>query len=177
MARHRHHERLEPTDGTLAAAAAPSLGLDAPPASEAERSASDAARGDDLPPEPAPLIEPVRARQGEQGRPYCDKHNCLQRATATRGDVTHYACPVPDCTSRAKRVRPSLKVPAEPMPCPDIRCRGHEHFLEVDPRRSNLVQLHMHCPACGFGLKVPRPQFEDQFRRQRERAAEDLSAR
>lgn len=130
--------------------------------------------GDDLPP-----LAPSVARQGDDGRPYCAKHNVLMRAYATKDKTTHYACPVKTCNERQKRVRKEFAVPTEPQICPDVRCHGQKRALEVDPKLSKLSQLHMVCPKCGFSSKVPRPQFKPILSRQRANAVanEDLAAR
>jgi hypothetical protein len=102
------------------------------------------------------------------------------KASCSTGAVTHYACPVAGCDTRAKKVRPQVKVPSQPQMCPMRSC--DEVALEVDSRLSNLVQLHMVCPRCHFALKVPKPQFNaaaaaEVAARQRRREAEDLAAR
>lgn len=123
---------------------------------------------------------PTRARQGDDGRPFCPTHNCLQIASGSKGKHTHYRCPVPGCATREKRARPQVKVPAEPQACPQRTCREPDGtplaFLEVDPKLSSMAQLHMHCPRCGFHLKVPRPIFAEALAQQR-RPREDLAAR
>ena len=82
--------------------------------------------GDDGPPASdlrPPTSEP-RGQQGDELRPYCARHNVLMTSYATRGPNTHYRCPVDGCEERAKRVRPALKVPAEPMLCRQRHCPG-----------------------------------------------------
>lgn len=133
--------------------------------------------GDEAPPPPA---APAVARQGDETRPFCGKHNCLMRATSTKASVTHYGCPVPGCSSKEKRARKTQHIPAEPKACPDVRCEKKASFLEVVPERSTPALLCMACPECGFSLKEPRPQFRDLLRRQRPEYTEDyggLSAR
>lgn len=128
------------------------------------------ARGEDP---PATAV----ARQGDDARPYCGKHNCLMRATSSKARTTHYGCPVPGCGATEKRARKTQHVPAEPKACPDVRCEKKKSFLEVDPAKSSPAFLHMNCPECGFALKEPRPQFRDILRRQQQEFTEDLSAR
>ena len=101
------------------------------------------------------------ARQGDEGRPFCGKHNCLMKAVRSGKDSTNYSCPVPFCDQKEKRARSSVSFPREPSRCPDIRCRGKtvESYLEVDLRRSSTAHLCMVCPACGYDIKVPRPTF------------------
>lgn len=115
--------------------------------------------------------------RAENGRPYCSRHNVLMRATGTKGDVTHYACPVPGCDCKAKSARPKDPIPKEPLTCPQVSCREPAKYLEVDVDRSTLGQLAMVCPGCGFTTRVPRPQIAFVNQRMRESAAEDLSAR
>jgi hypothetical protein len=147
---------------------------------------SEAAHGDAGPAgEPVkPLAELPRGQQGDDSRPICSKHNCLMRAYSSKDLATHYLCPVEGCKATAKRARPTVKVPAEPQYCPQRGCRGQGTgppvALEVNVRLSNVAQLHMQCPQCGFSLKAPRPQFDvaaDKERRRRQLQAEDLAAR
>jgi hypothetical protein len=130
---------------------------------------------------PAAPAEVPRGQQGDEGRPYCPKHNCLMKATATRETVTHYACPVPACNEREKKVRPQLKVPAAPQACPQRICAAgpgqEQSYLQVDLRLSSLSQLHMACPRCGFHVNVPRPHFDAAAAQRARRQAEDLAAR
>lgn len=127
---------------------------------------------------PLSAFRPPLSRQGDESRPICTTHNCLMKAASTQGGVTYYACPVPKCGEKEKRLRKELHVPAEPQRCPDVRCEGKESFLQVDPARSSLAFLCMACPACDFHLKQPRPQFAPVLKRRREQAVvEDLSAR
>lgn len=121
--------------------------------------------------DPAPMY-----RQGDDSRPFCSKHNCLMKATSSAADLTRYACPVPLCDQKEKKVRAAVKIPREPSPCPDIRCRGKKSFLEVDLPRSTTAHLSMVCPSCAFEIKVPRPMY-NSGQRVYERDAEDLSAR
>lgn len=130
---------------------------------------------------PGPPSGP-RARQVDETQPYCPRHNVLLRATGSRAKHTNYACPVRGCDTKEKRVRPTLKVPIEPQMCPQRACKDEAGIarsaLEVLPRLSNLAQLHMECPRCGFHLKVPRPQFDAAAAgRERRREAVDLSER
>jgi len=147
----------------------PSLGLD-------DGQAAAEAHGDQEP----PLVLPARARgqQGDAGRPYCPRHNVLMVAYATKPEKTHYKCPVEACDETAKRVRPTLRVPAAPQLCPQRHCRrdGQAMALETVGTLSTVAQLHMQCPRCGFALKVPRPQFEPALERRRA-AVEDLAER
>lgn len=135
--------------------------------------------GETAPPPPAAEPAPV-ARQGDESRPFCSKHNCLMRATSTKSSITHYGCPVPSCSSKEKRARKAQHIPAEPKACPDVRCQDKKSFLEVDLSRSTPALLCMVCPECDFSMKEPRPQFRDILRRQRPDFTEDyggLSAR
>lgn len=125
---------------------------------------------------------PAPARQGDEGRPYCPVHQCLMRANGTREQVTTYTCPVPTCTCSEKRARPSVRIHREPTKCPNRICASPQQYLEFDPRRSNVAQLHMECPKCKFSLKQPRPQFAPQLeqekrRRERDAQREDLADR
>jgi hypothetical protein len=97
----------------------------------------------------------------------------------SKPDKTHYKCPVEGCEETAKRVRPTLRVPAAPQFCPQRHCRrgGQAVALEAVGRLSTVAQLHMQCPRCGFELKVPRPQFEPALDRRRQAAIEDLGDR
>lgn len=133
-----------------------------------------------------PLV--VRARQGDDGRPFCPTHNCLQVATGSKEQHTHYACPVPGCATKEKRARPQVKVPAEPSPCPQRTCRDEKGkplaYLEVEPRLSGVSHLHMRCPKCGFHVNAPRPHFAaaaptpaDARARYERGRKEDLAAR
>jgi hypothetical protein len=130
-------------------------------------------------PRDQPAVASPRARQGDDTKPYCPRHNVLLRATGSRELHTNYACPVQGCQTREKRIRPSLKVPSEPQMCPQRTCRDADGVaLEVDERLSNLAHLHMSCPQCGFHLKMPRPQFDAAAAaRERRRETQDLSER
>jgi hypothetical protein len=166
-----NNERLEQGQDLANAGGPPTLGLD-----DGLEPAEPNQAGGVLEPPPAPVI---------QGKPYCEKHNVLMVSYATRGAVTHYRCPVAGCSSKGKAARPSQKVPSKPQLCPQKTCRDREGkpavALEVVPRLSNLAQLHMACPQCGFHVKAPRPQFDEaaqqRLRRQKLSAAEDLSSR
>jgi hypothetical protein len=129
-------------------------------------------------------------RQGDDGRPYCPTHNCLCKATSSHKTATYYACPVPGCTTRAKRARPQIKMPAEPLACQSRSCQqgsgdgdaANKRFLEVNDKLSTVANLHMECGGCGFHVKVPRPQFAPDLERRRQRdlaaaAAEDFGER
>jgi hypothetical protein len=104
------------------------------------------------------------------------------RAYKTKPDATHYKCPVDGCTEREKRARPTLRIPVEPLMCPQKTCLDGEGrklvALEVDATvvEANAAQLHMICPACGFHVNVPRPQFNATLARTR-RPEENLAAR
>jgi hypothetical protein len=142
-----------------------------------DRELSEEAHGDNAPP-----LVPSRARQGDDGRPFCPLHNCLQVATGSKEQHTHYACPVPGCATKEKRARPQVKVPAEPQACPQRTCRDEKGkplaYLEVDPRLSGVSHLHMVCPRCKFHVNAPRPLFNpDLYRQQRERTVESLATR
>lgn len=157
----------QPATGQL-----PTLGL-------SDEQVSEEAHGDDEPPlanVPPATAPAVRGQQGDEGRPYCPRHNVLMRAIGSHPDHTRYKCPVPGCDEKAKRVRPTLKVPHQPQMCPQRSC--DEVAMVVTPALSNVAQFHMECPQCGFSLKVPRPTFAPQLDRQRRiAAAEDLAAR
>ena len=162
--------------GARSQSLAPTLGLgDEQLSEDAHGDDADASDETPLPPQPA-----VRARQGDDGRPFCPTHNCLQVATGSKDQHTHYACPVPGCSTKEKRARPQVKVPAEPQRCPQRTCRDADGkplaFLEVEPKLSSMAQLHMACPKCGFHMKVPRPIFAEALAQQR-RPREDLAAR
>lgn len=118
------------------------------------------------------------ARQGDQGRPYCSRHNCLMQAVGSSPKETRYACPVELCDQKEKRARGTVQIPREPRPCPDVRCQGKamQSFLEVDLRRSSMAHLCMVCPKCGYDIKVPRPSF-NSGQRTYERDEGDLAAR
>lgn len=159
-------EELSPS---LRPSVAPSLDLD-------DAALSEHAHGDDGPPLAA--APAARGNQGDEGRPYCERHNVLMVASGSRPAVTLYRCPVEGCDARAKRVRPQFKIPAQPQMCPQRICADAPAALEVVARLSTLAQLHMACPRCGFSLKVPRPQFGPQLASQRRRAlVEDLGER
>lgn len=139
---------------------------------------------DDLPPETPPKSgsdleeaarEQARGRQGDDSRPYCPRHNCHLKSDGATKVATKYRCPVPGCETREKRARPQVKIPAEPMTCPNRSCAtgGEKQFLEANPDKTTGANLHMECPACGFHVKVPRPQFTPQLARQRAAAAAD----
>jgi len=175
-------ETKDPSDETTAGAGtlagetppspAPSLGLD-------DEQLSEDVHDDDKGDEPVPPPQPVRARQGDDGRPFCPTHNCLQVASGSKGKHTHYRCPVPGCTTREKRARPQVKVPAEPLACPQRTCRDEKQeplaYLAVDAKLSTIAQLHMTCPKCGFHVKVPRAIFAASH--QASGRNEDLAAR
>jgi hypothetical protein len=99
------------------------------------------------------------------------------RAYKSDKAATHYACPVPDCDEKSKRARPAVKVPAEPMRCQNRSCAGTPNFLEVNEKLTNLANLHMQCPNCGQGVKVPRPSFAPRMAGTREQQVEDFGER
>lgn len=140
-----------------------------PPDEPRDEAHSDGDGGHQLP------TMPVRARQGDDGRPFCPTHNCLQIASGSKDNHTHYRCPVPGCSTREKRARPQVKVPSEPQRCPQLVCRNKLSFLEVDVKFSKVSHLRMCCPACGFAMDVPRPQFDPTIHMPR--PTEDLAAR
>lgn len=119
-----------------------------------------------LPSPQPPAPSPAPARQGDQGRPFCGKHNCLMKAVRSAKDVTSYSCPVQLCDQKEKRARGSVQIPREPSRCPDVRCQSKtvESYLEVDLRRSSTAHLCMVCPKCGYDIKVPRPTFNSGVR-------------
>lgn len=132
-----------------AAAPAPAIGLDDSPAVD-------------------------RVRQGDQGRPYCEKHLCLMKATSSPGGVTYYKCPAPNCTCSQKQARPIARIPAEPRHCPQRICAGNDaSYLEVDPEHSNGLTLLLKCPTCGHTQPEPRPTAHALLERQRQQAAEE----
>ena len=172
VAREQTDVAREQTDEAPAGGAPAGLGLD-------DAELSERAHGDDAPalnPEPRTL-NPARGRQGDEGRPFCERHNVLMVTYTSKPDVTHYRCPVEGCDARAKRIRPTIKIPATPLFCQQRTCKERGVALEVDPKFSTGAQLHMRCPNCEFGLKVPRPQFATQLARQRREAVDDLAER
>lgn len=116
---------------------------------------------------------PAPARRGDEGRPYCHKHQCLMQSTATRGNVTHYACPVPTCRETEKLVKPSVSMAREPMQCPCQSCRKPQQYLEFDASLSTPAIAHMICPQCKFALKTPRGQVADLMQLKRLRPARE----
>src|SRR6185436_20512892 len=82
----------------------PAMDLDADVSGETKHQFAN----DDLQPAAAP------ARQGDAGRPFCGKHNCLMKATGSSKTETRYACPVPLCDAKEKRARSSVNIPREP---------------------------------------------------------------
>lgn len=156
--------------------ASPALSLD-PDYSQPTVSPETAPPPDVVQASPA-LAAALSSRQGDQGRPFCGKHNCLMRAVGSSPKETRYACPVPFCEQKEKRARGTTQIPREPHRCPDIRCQGKtvESYLEVDVRRSSTAHLCMVCPKCGYDIKVPRPTF-NSGQRTYERDEGDLAAR
>jgi hypothetical protein len=138
---------------------------------------------DDAPIQPQGEEAADRGRQGDQGRPYCERHLCLMTAASSRQGMTVYACPVPSCTCTEKKARPVAAIPAAPRRCPQRICAGNEaSYLEVDPARSQGLNLLMKCPVCGHTQHEPRPTAKALMERQikqakEEEPAEDLSAR
>jgi len=130
-------------------------------------------------PTSAPVVGPPipETARTETGRPYCGKHNVLMQITGTKGDVRHYACPVPGCDAKAKQARPKDPIPKDPAVCPQVSCRDPKQYLEVDAARSSSGQLAMVCPGCGFTSRVPRPQIAFVNQAIQREAAEDLGAR
>src|SRR5262245_46897513 len=104
-------------------------------------------------------------------------------AYSSKPDTTHYKCLVEGCGETGKRARPQIKVPASPTKCPQRPCKLNDVALVVDPRLSNMVQLHMVSASFGFNVKQPRPEFgaaaieQQQRQRQRADAGEELAAR
>lgn len=161
----------ESGDREQEAAAAPAMSLD-PDYSQ------ETVSEETLPSPQSPAPSPAPARQGDQGRPFCGKHNCLMKAVRSGKEATNYSCPVPLCDQKEKRARGSVQIPREPNRCPDIRCQGKtvESYLEVNLRRSTTAHLCMVCPKCGYDIKVPRPSFNSGVRTY-EREEGDLAAR
>lgn len=121
--------------------------------------------------------KPVPARQGDDGRPYCPIHQCQMRASGSKPDVTHYACPVPSCTCNAKRARPTVHIARDPLLCPNRTCQSPQQYLEINLAKSG-ANAHMECPACHFSLKAPRPQFAQVLQHQHRRPPrEDVTDR
>jgi hypothetical protein len=142
----------------------------APPVGELRPAADDVAAAS------KPSAEPQRGQQGDDGRPYCPLHNVLMVAYSSKETTTHYKCPVAGCETTAKKARPTIHIPSQPIACPRQTCNSAP--LEVDPKGSNLVQLQMTCPKCGFQVGVPRPQFDAKAYRRRQLAEDgDLAAR
>lgn len=116
----------------------------------------------------SPTVKPFDVdqpnRQGDNTRPACPVHNCLMTANGTTPEVTRYRCPVDDCDQREVRVRPNVRVPAKPTPCPSAShsANGKEVFLIVSTAHKEAAHLTMVCPDpdCGFSIKVPRPAFQ-----------------
>lgn len=115
------------------------------------------------------LAEDVAARQGDDGRPFCEKHQCLMTATGSGEKVTYYKCPVPGCDCKAKRIRPQFKMSAEPKECPHQTCRDPQQYLELAAKQGQTATLTMVCPKCGFKLQQPRPQFRPRENKQLDR--------
>lgn len=114
------------------------------------------------------------ARQGDDGRPYCDVHNCLMVAQGTEGQITRYKCPVPNCECRVKRVRKFAAVPSKPLQCQAATCQEPPQFLVVNRKLSHGGMLRMDCPNCGRFQIVPVPGFQPDARPRRD---EDLGDR
>lgn len=109
--------------------------------------------------EPDTNLADDRARQGDSGRPFCEKHQCLMSANGSGKDVTYYRCPVPDCDCKEKRIRPQFKMSATPKECPHQTCRDPQQYLEAAPAQPSAANITMVCKKCGFKLQQPRPQF------------------
>lgn len=144
----------------------PTVSPETPVISSAQNAALDKANAAQVPP----------ARQGDDSRPFCGKHNCLMKSVGSSPTETRYSCPVALCDQKEKRARGAVQIPREPQACPDIRCRGKQSFMEVDVRRSSTAHLSMVCPNCAYEIKVPRPTF-NSGRRTYEREEGDLAAR
>lgn len=99
------------------------------------------------------------ARQGDDSRPFCEKHQCLMKANGTGPDVTYYACPVPGCGCKQKKIRPQFKMATEPHVCPQETCREPVQYLEAKERQPLVAVVVMRCPKCGFEIQQPRAQF------------------
>lgn len=99
-------------------------------------------------------------QQGTEGRPFCERHNCLMVAQSTKGAVTYYSCPVPGCTCTAKKARPTTPVPAAPQKCQFTSCREPAQYLERDESDKSIGQMTMVCPRCGNKQYVPRPTYQ-----------------
>lgn len=133
----------------------------------------------DQPATPGDGAEIPPARQGDQHRPYCRKHNTLMVAYSSRDGVTRYRCPVPNCEAKEKRSQPTSRIPREPMRCSHCDQRAREakienepSYLELDEHRSTYAMLLMICPdpACRFSVRVPRPDIAARSRIARSRA-------
>jgi hypothetical protein len=113
------------------------------------------------------------ARRGDEGRPYCPKHQCYMQSTGTRGNVTHYGCPVPTCRETEKLVKPTVSMAREPWECPCQSCRKPQQYLEFDDKLSTPAIAHMVCPQCKFSMKTPRSQVADLMQLKRLRPARE----
>ncbi len=106
-----------------------------------------------------PTVAEDRARQGDDSRPYCEKHQCLMVANGSGTDVTYYRCPVPHCDCKEKRARPQIKMSATPKLCPHQMCHNPPQYLEAAASQPAAANITMVCPKCGFKLQQPRPHF------------------
>ena len=97
--------------------------------------------------------------QGSDGRPFCEKHNCLMVASGTKDRVTYYKCPVPGCDCREKRARPTTPIPSAPQVCQFQTCKTPPQYLERDFDDKSIGQLAMVCPKCGNKHYVTRPTY------------------
>lgn len=152
----------------MAKSSTPNLDLDGPPPAAETKSVAPVV-------ETAAVVSEANsgvARQGDDGRPYCEKHQCLMRANGTGPEVTYYACPVPGCGCKQKKIRPQYKMAAEPHACPHQTCREPVQYLEAKDRQPLVSVVVMKCPNCGFEMQQPRAQF-----RPKQYGKDDLSSR
>lgn len=98
-----------------------------------------------------------KARQGDETRPICEKHNCLMKAGGTRGNITSYRCPVESCDAAEKKARSDSYVPREPRECPVRTCRNNHGKVYMEAEKLPLDPMHikMKCPKCHYELKLP----------------------
>lgn len=128
-----------------------------------------------------PALPGLATRRVEQGTPYCARHNVLMVTSSSQERAAYYKCPVPGCQQTDKRARPTMRIPSEPLRCPQRSCSADDPksamYLEVNGAKSTPFQLRMECPRCSFQINVPRPGVESAVQRARLEASEDLDAR
>jgi hypothetical protein len=176
-------------DASMAKKTTNALPLDDDPGDEDNAAAKQDDDGLDCPPDttttkPAEQPSTPPARQGDQHRPYCMRHNVLMSAYSSRDGVTRYRCPVPGCDATEKRAQPTSNIPREPHVCPHCAARAKEAaedtdeavappvYLESDWSRSTYAMIAMVCPTpgCRFSVRLPRPDISARSRRMRGRA-------